>query len=142
VDAVNGAQVQRGPAELPGASRLRHASVRFPILAPEILGHALHVLPEPEVLREIAYLPSRRGFELETGTFLFSRGGAGGSPVTSRISSSSRVSCSSRAWASASSASRCFLRSRRASSWLSSMMRDTSSSMALAVSSLKGLSLG
>src|SRR5215211_1776170 len=49
-------------------------------------------------------------------TFLFSSGGAGGSLVTSRISSSSRVSRSSRAPASASSSPRCSVRSRRASS--------------------------
>src|SRR5918993_2206241 len=50
-----------------------------------------------------------------TGTFLFSSGGAGGRPVTSRISSSSRVSRSNRARASASSSLRCSARSRRAS---------------------------
>src|SRR5690625_1808554 len=46
-------------------------------------------------------------------------GGAGGRPVTSRISSSSRASCSIRAATSASSACRCSCSRRLASSWQS-----------------------
>ena len=33
-------------------------------------------------IAEIAYLPARREFELEAAIFVFSRGGAGGRPVT------------------------------------------------------------
>src|SRR5262245_35138530 len=71
-----------------------------------------------------------------TGNIPVSRVGAGGSPVTSRISCSLRVSRDSKASASASSCLRCALSSCLASSWLSPMILRTSASMASAVSSL------
>src|ERR687898_2811143 len=71
-----------------------------------------------------------------TGTFLFSSGGAGGRPVASPIPSLSGVSPPNKAPASSSSSPRCFVRSCRASSWHSLIIRSTSESTVRAVSSL------
>ena len=93
---------------------------------------------------EIPILPHERGAALVLpapgmGTSSVSRAGAGGRPVTSRISCSLRVSRASKASTSASSSCRCAFKRRLASSWLSPMILSTSASMAAAVSSLNGL---
>ena len=67
-----------------------------------------------------------------------SSGGAGGSPVTARISSSFSVSRASSASASASSCVRCCASSRFASSWLSPMIRAPPRRSTCAVCSLNG----
>ncbi len=60
-----------------GHPRLREGG--HPRLEERLIHAGSSVLP---VRSEVAYLPSRREFELETGAFVFSRGGAGGSPPT------------------------------------------------------------
>ena len=75
-------------------------------------------MPDHRAFRSaIAALPG-------SGSFLVSSGGAGGNPVTLRISPSSRVSRSRRASASASSCSRCRVRRRLASARVRQLDRD------------------
>jgi hypothetical protein len=80
--------------------------------------HACHfaVLSFRRLAARPATLAYSRESAFGTGTFPFFSGGAGGRPVTSRISSSSRVSRSSKALASTSSSLRWSASRRRASS--------------------------